>query len=171
MLAAFVAALSLPIATPSLAAEPTKVSIDASFTWTVRDLSTMAIADGREAYVSESFLVLTQKVSPKEPSVFPNLGGRCMSYGAGDPMTSAYQLSGWCELKDIDGNSLFEKFEESSAGNGAPGIGKGMITGGTGKFVGVTGQHDLEDHYYASPTDGVFQGIGSKKGVWQLPAP
>lgn len=170
LLALLVTAIAVPLAPPSRAAEPGETPIDATFTWTARELSKVIDADGVETYVSETFVVLTHRRSPKETRPFPDLGGRCIGSGTSDPTTFGYTLSGMCELRDADGDTLFERFEESSAGNGAPGIGSGEITGGTGKFAGVTGRHDYETRFYASPADGVYQGIGHKEGAWRLPA-
>ena len=82
-------------------------------------------------------------------------------------MTFAYKMQGSCELTDADGDVLFENFSEESAGGGAAAMGTSSVIGGTGKYVGVTGEFSYEGHFYASPVKGVFQGSGTKNGSWQ----
>lgn len=148
-------------------ADAADVAIDARFTWTSRDTaSPVGIGAGNEAYVSETFIVMTAD----DAGPFAKLGGRCIGSGTNNTATFAYTLMGSCEFKDADGDTLYETFEETSVGNGDPGIGKGEIVGGTGKFAGVHGKHDYETHFYASPVDGVLLGVGVKKGVWSIPA-
>ena len=59
-----------------------------------------------------------------------------------------------------------EQFEDSGAGELS--TGRGTLTGGTGKFAGIRGEYDIEIAFVASPRDGLFQGIGHKKGNWRI---
>ena len=44
-----------------------------------------------------------------------------------------------------------------------------MITGGTGKFAGLTGEYDVDTSgWYASVREGMQQGVGTKKGTWRM---
>ena len=133
--------------------------IDSDFTWTARQ-QTMPTAGGMEAFTAEAFLVLTA-TSPG--SVLNKLAARCLMAGKQDPKGSEYHSSGSCTFTDADGDQIFETFEETS---GAGGTGK--LVGGTGKFAGITGDHTITEEFFGSPTEGVYQGVGHKKGSYKI---
>jgi len=143
---------------PAMAEEAAEGPIDASFTWTSIDLASMPAAEGGKTYLVEAHLVVTSNVG----GPIDKLGGRCLIEGTahGDD----WQSTGSCTLVDGDGDLLFERIEETGS------KGKGMFEGGTGKFAGITGVHELTSTWFASPRDGENQGIGTKKGEWKRPA-
>ena len=51
----------------------------------------------------------------------------------------------------------------SSAGGGTA-----KLVGGTGKFAGITGEYTFTEEFFGSPAEGVYQGIGHKKGTYKI---
>jgi hypothetical protein len=159
MKATALAALALALALPAAAqdAKPTEGKIDASFTWTSVDLASLPAGETEELYLNEAHLVVTAN----EPGLFDGLGGRCLLLmrvtGA-----DAYTGSGSCLLADADGDRIYERVEEAS------GKGHATITGGTGKFAGITSEYDFTTTWYASVREGTNQGVGTKTGTWHM---
>jgi hypothetical protein len=158
-------ALALPVsaqnATPSIGLPalpaPTEGKIDARFTWSVTDLANLPAGEAGALRLREAHIVITANA----PGLFDRLGGRClmmMRTGAGDD----YAASGGCLLADADGDRIFEHFEE------AAGRGHAVITGGTGKFAGLSGEYELDTTaWYTAVREGTDQGVGTKIGVWR----
>jgi hypothetical protein len=132
--------------------------IDSDFTWTERQ-QTMPTAGGREAYTAEDLLVVTA-TSPG--SVLDKLAARCLTFGEQATDGSQFTMRGTCTLTDADGDHIFEAVDESN------GAGHGKLTGGTGKFQGITGDLEFTTTYFGSPADGVSQGAGHKKGSYRI---
>ena len=149
------AALAQALALPAWAqdAKPTEGKIDASFTWSLVDLASVPAGEGQSVSVNEVLLVVTGN----EPGPYQQLGGRCLFFSRvnGD-------ASGSCHLADPDGDQIFEQIEETG------GKRHGAITGGTGKFAGITGEHEFTLTPYASVREGTQQGVGRKTGTWRM---
>jgi hypothetical protein len=137
---------------------PSEGPIDSMFTWTTRQ-QTMPTADGMEAFTAEAFLVLTAE-SPG--SILDRLAARCLMTGKQSPTGSDYSSTGTCTFIDAAGDQIFETFEETAAG------GSGKLVGGTGKFAGISGEHTITEEVFGSPAEGVWQGIGHKKGTYKI---
>lgn len=138
---------------------PSEEPIDSMFTWTVRQ-QTMPTAGGMEAFTAEAFLVLTA-ASPG--SILDKLAARCLMAGKQSPTGSEYSSTGTCTFTDAAGDQIFETFEETGAAGGS-----GELIGGTGKFAGISGEHTITEEMFGSPTEGVWQGIGQKKGTYKF---
>lgn len=137
---------------------PPEGPIESTFTWTSRQ-EAMPTAGGMEAVTGEAWLVLT---AAGAGSILDRLGARCLYAGEQKPDGSEYGIRGRCRFVDADGDQIFETFEETHAG------GTGRLDGGTGKFSGITGEHTITSEYFGSPAEGVYQGIGRKKGSYKL---
>ena len=137
---------------------PAEGTIDSNFTWTERQ-QTMPTAGGMEAFTTEDLLVVTA-ASPG--SVLDKLAGQCLQFGEQTTDGSQFTTRGTCTLTDIDGDHIFEgiAFENGS--------GRGKLTGGTGKFEGISGDLELTTSYFGSPAEGVTQGSGHKKGSYKI---
>jgi hypothetical protein len=139
-----------------LKTNPTEGRIDAQFTWSAVDLASLPAGETETLRLREAHIVITAR----QPGIFDRLGGRCLFLMRA--VASDYSASGSCLLADADGDTIFERFEEAS------GKGHAVITGGTGKFAGLTGEYDLDTSArYASVTEGMDQGVGTKTGVWR----
>jgi hypothetical protein len=149
------AALALAVALPAWAqdAKPTEGRIDASFTWSLVDLASVPAGEWQNVSVNEVLLVITGN----EQGPYERLGGRCLFFSR--PNGDA---SGSCQLADADGDRIFEQIEETSDKRHA------VITGGTGKFAGITGEHELTLEWYTSVREGTQQGVGRKTGTWRM---
>ena len=137
---------------------PSEGPIDSDFTWTEKQ-QTMPTAGGRDAFSAESMLVIT---ATNPASILDKLAGRCLTLGEQDPDGGNYSMVGTCTLSDADGDQIFEQIE-STAGDG-----KAKLTGGTGKFEGITGEYRFTNVYYGSPSEDVSQGAGHKQGHYNF---
>lgn len=160
--------LSVALAIPALlaplsqvsAAEAREVAVEINYTWTLRDLSSVPTGEDSETWVADLYVVLT----PNTESGLPNLGGQCVVLNSENKTSGEFAQSGDCVFRDIDGDAMYEHFVNAGPGRIA------TITGGTGKFNGISGELEIEGHYYASPKQGIDQGIGVKKGTLRMPA-
>ena len=75
--------------------------------------------------------------------------------------SGAFKNMGWCTWRDGAGNLLFEAWEASWADAAETGFGTGRLTGGTGKFAGITGV--LSFSYDPSSES------GRQRGFYNLP--
>lgn len=153
-----VLAVAAILAQPAFAADPAEGEVDATFTWTAIDLATQPAPYGGAASLIEAHLVVTSNAG----GPIDGLAGTCLLRG--QSRGQDWQASGTCALKDADGDFLFEAVEEVGD------KGHSVLTGGTGKFAGITGEHDYTTTWFSSVRDGESQGIGVKKGHWKLPA-
>ncbi|MBU0517021.1 MAG: hypothetical protein KJ621_19875 [Proteobacteria bacterium] len=78
-----------------------------------------------------------------------------------------YESSGTCVYTRPDGDKIIVKI--SAVGKGGPANGKWTIVGGTGKFVGMTGQGTFLRVNTRPAARGTFQGYHLNKGNYQLP--
>lgn len=154
------AALVVAIAVPALAqdAQPTEGDIDATFTWSGVDIATLPAADGASVIVSRVALVLTAN----RPGLIDRLAGDCLLKGL--LQGQEWRATGNCTYVDADGDMLFDEVTDTND------KGHAVLTGGTGKFAGITGEHGYTTTWYSSIRDGQNQGIGVKKGHWKKPA-
>jgi hypothetical protein len=152
-LTAFVVALALPALAQD--AQPNEGEIDASFTWSSVDIATIPTARDGTVSVSEVRLVVTAN----RPGLIDRLAGTCLLKGTAHG--EAWEATGDCAFADADGDRLFESLTET--GN----KGRGLFTGGTGKFAGITGEHDYTTTWYSSLDPGENQGVGVKSGHWK----
>jgi hypothetical protein len=102
---------------------------------------------------SEVLLVITGD----EPGPYDQQGGRCLFFSRGNG-----DASGSCQLADADGDQIFEQIEETGDKRHA------VITGGTGKFAGISGEYEFTITWYASVGEGAQQGVGRKTGTWRM---
>ena len=147
-------------AMPVFAADPapTEGDLDSTFTWTALDLTSQPAPDGGTTSVVQAHLVLTSN----KGGPIDKLAGTCLLKGLSRGQD--WSAVGDCALKDADGDLLFESIEETAD------KGKAVLTGGTGKFAGMTGEHDYTTTWFSSIHDGENQGIGTKKGHWKRSA-
>jgi hypothetical protein len=152
------AALALTATLPAWAQDAgSEGPIDANFTWSVVDLASIPAGADAAVHLREAHIVITGK----EPGLFDRLGGRCLMLvnAAGE----SFESTGSCQLADAEGNQIFERIEEVG------GQGHAVITGGTGKFAGLSGEYDFDTSgWYTSLREGMDQGVGTKTGTWHM---
>jgi hypothetical protein len=153
-LAACVLALGLPALAQD--AQPAEGDIDVDFSWSSVDLSSIPGPGGTSVVVSEAHLVLTGKAP------LDKLAGRCLfkDVQAGESGKSL----GACAFADSDGDMLFEDVTIEG------GTGRGILTGGTGKLAGITGELAITLTWFSSIRAGENQGVGTKTGHWKRQA-
>jgi hypothetical protein len=136
--------------------------IEFTFSADVRDVMMIPAGATAQASLVEVSLVITETVSgPME-----RMGARCVALGRFDTKSQEWGGRGNCTWQDADGDKIFETLEDSGAGGA--GAGKATITGGTGKFAGITGGYDYTLEFAASPDEGHTQWVGHKKGTWRI---
>ncbi len=141
---------------------PREGEIEFTFGADVRERMVIPAGATAQASLVEVSLVITETVSgPME-----RMGARCVALGHFDTESEAWDGLGNCTWQDAEGDRIFETLEES--GTGGAGTGKAVITGGTGKFAGITGGYDYTLEFAASPGEGHFQWVGHKKGTFRI---
>jgi hypothetical protein len=155
-LAVLVVALGLPALGQD--AQPTEGVIDAAFSWSGVDLTSIPAPGGGVIVVTEVHLVLTAN----QPGLVDRLAGRCLLQGR--ELGGTWKSTGSCALADADGDMLFEDVVDEND------KGRSVLTGGTGKFAGITGAHEYTTTWFSSIRAGVNQGTGVKKGHWRREA-
>jgi hypothetical protein len=163
------AVLALAVALPAAAQEkkPEEIVLDHDFTWSVVEYAHIPEAGTREVSLSESMLVVT----PSREGVAGRLGGRCLSLTDADTADMSYRMVGHCVLRDAEGDAIFERIEESAGPGGNPGAGRGFVSGGTGKFAGISGEYAYTTDYVAGMKERSYQGVGRKTGTLTRTAP
>ncbi len=156
------AAAALLAATGALAQEAanevaTEGEIDATFTWSSIDLADTPAGEDRMNVLGDVLIVITAN----KPGPLDRLVGSCLTQSVNNTKTLTYRLTGTCTLVDAEGDMVFETIEETD------GKGEATITGGTGKFAGLTGEYTLESTWYGSIRPGMNQGTGRKMGAWR----
>ncbi len=106
------------------------------FSHNVQTIAELDTSDGMKTYVNEAyeFHVGKDKSSPIDNTV-----GRCVGYGSYHPEKGAVHEVGTCTFQDTDGDKIFETYEVTlqDIADHAPALAK--ISGGTGKYEGITG--------------------------------
>ena len=155
---ALVAAVAFGLPAVADDTTPTEGDIDAAFTWSAIDLATTPAPGDGTTILLEAHLVVTSNIG----GPFDKLAGTCLLKGLSQG--DNWQATGSCALKDADGDFLFESIsEEGDKGNAD-------LSGGTGKFAGMSGTHGYTTTWYSSIREGENQGIGLKTGHWKRPA-
>lgn len=94
-----------------------------------------------------------------------NTTGRCLAPEVAENATGASVTNGFCTYIDADGDKIFEEFEIERDSLNAEATGSATLTGGTGKYEGISG--DLTHTrmlLLPGPKEGVFPGIGTITG-------
>ena len=107
-------------------------------------------------------------MAEKEGSIPDRMSMRCVGSGRvvkGKPEGE----TGMCEYIDLSGDKIFSTF---SVGNGeTPGAvaSHHTISGGTGKYIGISGEWVGTRHPLRSPVEGQIMTIIVYKGSYRLP--
>ena len=156
----WVLAVAISVAGPSWAQEAERVT--AAFTWSSLELSTVQIGDGREAYARERTVVTTAETA----GPLAGMQGRCLLQGVRNRSAGSFEASGVCVHVDGDGDRLITKVTESVANRHTLVEGVGTWTGGTGKFLGASGEFRYSLVSYGLQPPGRGEGTGRVDGHW-----
>ena len=102
----------------------------------VQTIAELDAADGMKTYVNEAYEFHAGK---EKGSLMDNTDGRCLGYGSYHPEKGAVHEVGSCTYFDADGDKIFENYEVSLKDSSDRTPGTVHITGGTGKYQGITG--------------------------------
>jgi hypothetical protein len=160
------ASAALLAASQAVAQEGAAVShaIEAAYTWSAVDLSSMAFGEGQIAYSTETYVVVSDRDGP-----LAGLAGRCLVAGTADMASGGYQYAGACVYQDADGHQLWARNQSAFAGGEAPTTSRAIWTGGTGRFEGATGEVTYGETSYVAAGPGVSQGTATLAGTLILP--
>jgi hypothetical protein len=129
----------------------------------VTDVTTaesMQIGEGETLFSLDQILVLTGE------GPLNNLTGRCLGLEEVEDETGASVFNGFCTYVDSDEDKIFTevRLERDSLTDEASGPAK--ITGGTGKFEGISGRlTQTRLLLLPGPKEDVFTGVGSITGT------
>ena len=106
------------------------------FSHNVQTIAELDTSDGMKSYVNEAyeFHVGKDKSSPVDNTV-----GRCLGYGSYHPEKGAVHEVGTCTFQDADGDKIFETYEVTIKDSTDHASALAKISGGTGKYEGITG--------------------------------
>jgi hypothetical protein len=141
---------------------PPQGEVNVTFTATNTNvLKPMPIGSGKEfVVINQSMAAINAAGNP----VLNNMGGRCQVTRMGDVGGKPpFEIRGWCTYADKDGDQIFEQCAM------LPDSPKCTLKGGTGKFEGIQADLQITVGPIKSTYDGITQGIGTKKGTYQIP--
>lgn len=128
----------------------------------VTDVTT---AEELEIGEAETLFSLDQILVASGEGIFNNLTGRCLGLEEVENATGASVFNGFCTYVDADGDKIFTEISIERASLTDEASGPAKITGGTGKFQGISGNlTQTRMLLLPGPKDGVFPGIGSLTG-------
>lgn len=111
--------------------------------------------DGKQfVLVNYSMTAVNNEGNP----VLHMMGGRCEFANVLDASNKPVELRGWCTYADKDGDQIFEQCAPP----------KCTLTGGTGKFEGISADLQITNTPLKSMFEGITQAIGTKKGTYQI---
>jgi hypothetical protein len=98
-----------------------------------------------------------------------NMAGRCLSISAVDKKAKTVEIQGNCTYSDRSGDLVFEGYATPSPQPlSGPIKVSGKWLGGTGKYLGLTGEFDITNSGNLS-TDGDYtQSAGKKAGSYKI---
>jgi hypothetical protein len=133
---------------------------------TITDVTTaesIETADDQTVFALDQLVVLTGE------GVLNNTTGRCLALEVADNATGASTTNGFCTFVDANGDKIFEEFEISRDSLSGEASGTGTITGGTGRYEGISGEvTHTRTLLLPGPKEGVFPGIGTITGTISL---
>lgn len=98
--------------------------------------------------------------------VFHNSSSSCL--GMGSTIGGQTSNRGNCVHTDLDGDQIFDEWQDEGTEAGASGSGK--LLGGTGKYAGIEGTYEYERIELRAAAEGAFQGYTTKMtGDYRLP--
>lgn len=129
---------------------------------TVTDVTTaesMQIGDGETLFSLDQVLVLTGK------GILNDLTGRCLGLEEVEDDTGGSVFNGFCTYVDRDDDKIFMEVQLERASLTDEASGPATVTGGTGKYQGVSGQlTQTRLLLLPGPKEGVFPGVGTITG-------
>lgn len=139
-------------------AEADSGSVDVTIT-DVTTAETLQIGEGETLFSLDQLVVLSGE------GILNNLTGRCLGLEEVQDDTGASVFNGFCTYGDGDDDKIFSevRLERDSLTDEASGPAR--ITGGTGKFQGISGRlTQTRLLLLPGPVEGVFPGIGTITG-------
>lgn len=127
---------------------------------------TLAISPEQTLYALDMVLVAN---ASSGNGLLHNMTGHCLAHEEAENANGASTVDGYCTYVDSDGDQIFETVTMTRSGLHEEATGEAKITGGTGKYEGITG--DLTHTrrlLLPSPAEGVFPGIGQITGSYQI---
>ena len=173
MWAAILVALLSTVAVSTAQAQSSSGTIDAIISDQTTAIA-VAMANDQTVYALDQQIVVTARSGGQD--LMHQMTGHCVSHEVVTNSTGDSVTNGYCEYIDKDKDKIFERVVDVVRSGGAfvEGKGKGMITGGTGKFAGISGEvvHSrlllVAHEDFSQLVEGVFPGVGILKGEYTI---
>lgn len=143
----------------------TKGQTSGKFSFSSGSLTYLPLGNERVHMIYE---LIGSMIPDSEDTIFRNSSVRCI--GALHAINGHFDDDkGSCFYTDSDGDNFYITF--LGKGNIGQGINKGKYeyVGGTGKYTGLSGSGEYSIEALKPAKEGIFQGISTYKGNWQLP--
>lgn len=158
--AALAAAAPLTLGPSAHATNGERLNVKITDVTTAESIQT---ADNRTVFSLDQLVVVSGR------GVLDDLTGRCLALEEVENETGASVTAGYCTYVDSDGDNIFEEFEMARDSLEDEATGAAVITGGTGKYEGISGQlTHTRRLLLPGPVEGVFPGIGRITGTVSL---
>ena len=134
----------------------------------VTDVTTakaLELADKHSLYALDSALVAR---GADGNAVMGNMTGHCLSLERVADANGAGTNDGYCTFVDGDGDKIYTAVKTSRASGKEEAKGTATITGGTGKYAGISGDLTQTRLLLASPAEGVYPGAGRITGEYRI---
>jgi hypothetical protein len=119
----------------------------------------------REAIVGVSLMTA---VNDADSGLLNNMAGRCILLTIVDRAAKTQDVHGYCNYADRGGDLVFEEVTTPTpTGLGQPARFVGKWTGGTGKYLGLTGEFEITNSGNVA-SEGLYQAAGKKTGSYKL---
>ncbi len=133
---------------------------------TITDVTT---AKSLETAGDQTVFALDQLIVATGVGVLNNTTARCLALEVAENASGASVTNGFCTFVDAAGDKIFEEFEIARDSLNGEASGTGTITGGTGRYAGISGEvTHTRTLLLPGPKEGVFPGIGSITGSVSL---
>jgi hypothetical protein len=151
----------MAVSTANAQSLPPEGPLSVTFTGTqVTPIKPMPIGEGKE--FTPINWAMTASNDAGNP-ILNKMGGHCLFDRTADTSTKKYEAHGYCNYVDNEGDQIFEQCDTPFGGPS-----KCKLTGGTGKFQGITADLDITIAPLKSNYDGIAQVMGQKKGTYKI---
>jgi hypothetical protein len=129
----------------------------------------IVVANAMIAAVSDA--EISKLKNDPNSAILHNLAGRCGSMTEYSKGAKTYQLHGYCNLSNHDGDEAFMEYSTTSpVPLGTTAVLTGRWLGGAGKFSGLSGDIDIR-YWPLSGSENLVQTAGKMMGTYHIGTP
>jgi hypothetical protein len=160
----FVAAFTASSTTSWAASVPKQGKIDVAVT-DATTAKSLDLGGERTLYVLDSTLVAR---GDGADAVMHNTAGHCLAFEEVENATGAGRADARCTFVDGDGDKIHTTVKLARTSGKEEAKGTATITGGTGKYAGMSGELTQTRLLLGSPAEGVYPGAGRITGTYTI---